>query len=278
MPLVPVHFEYLTGLRRTALANARLTGSWDAPGPPCRSMVDHGDGSVHRRRRLSGPPHHRAVRRRLHRSHVPMERDRRHAGQANVSGIPTEVSRADATDRTRSFTLARNGQSERYYLTHCRRLGANKLFTGGAAAPAIRFAVWAPNAKNVELVRSKLSGDNNSLGGYIWDDNRGVSATIPMHDEGDGVWSTNTADSPDLAQFGPWGHTLYMFRITKDNGKVAYRGDLYSRCQVGSGGVDPAKDPKWSGRRQDLDGPEGCSVVISGGRHTGASSDGGKNC
>lgn len=262
MPLVPVHFEYLTGLRRTALANARLTGSWDAQGRPAdqwsttameaftaedgcpafRTTVQFDEGSIGRTFQWS----------------VIVDTP----GQANVSGIPTEVSRADATDRTRSFTLARNGQSERYYLTHCRRLGANKLFTGGAVAPAIRFAVWAPNAKNVELVRSKLSGDNNSLGGYIWDDNRGVSTTIPMHGEGDGVWSTNTADSRDLAQFGPWDHTLYMFRIAKDNGKVAYRDDLYSRCQIGSGGVDPAKDPKWSGRRQDLDGPKGCSVVI----------------
>ncbi|MGB8527195.1 MAG: hypothetical protein WCD75_10210, partial [Rhodoplanes sp.] len=32
MPLVPVHFEYRTGLRHIDLRNARLTGSWDGNG------------------------------------------------------------------------------------------------------------------------------------------------------------------------------------------------------------------------------------------------------
>ena len=150
-------------------------------------------------------------------------------------------------------------QTERYYLTHCRRLGANKLFVRGRDAPAVRFAVWAPNARNVELVRSRLAGENNSEGGYIWDDGRGVSAVIPMHRDQDGVWSTDLADSPDLVDFRPCDHTLYMFRITKDDGSIAYRTDLYSRCQIGSGDVDPAH-AGWSGRRQDLDGTKSCAL------------------
>ncbi|MGZ8395407.1 MAG: hypothetical protein ACXW3X_01915 [Rhodoplanes sp.] len=32
MPLVPVHFEYLTGLRHIDVRNAHLTGSWDGEG------------------------------------------------------------------------------------------------------------------------------------------------------------------------------------------------------------------------------------------------------
>ena len=182
--------------------------------------------------------------------------------QQNLWGIPTEVNDANSTDRYRVFTLARANQTERYYLTHCRRLGANKLFVPDRDAAAVRFAVWAPNAQTVELVRSQLTGENNSEGGYISDDGRGVSAVIPMHREQDGVWSTDLADSPDLTDFRANDHTLYMFRITKDDGSVAYRTDLYSRCQIGSGGVDPSHDVGWSRRRQDLDGTKSCSVII----------------
>ena len=32
MPLIPVHFEYRTGLRHIDLRNPRLTGSWDGAG------------------------------------------------------------------------------------------------------------------------------------------------------------------------------------------------------------------------------------------------------
>jgi 1,4-alpha-glucan branching enzyme len=262
MPLVPVHFEYLTGLRHIDVRNAHLTGSWDGEGraaeqwsttpmqafmgedgcPAFRATVLLDDGQIGGTFRWS----------------VIVDTPT----QASVSGIPTEVNDNAATDRHRVFTLARADQTERYYLTHCRRLGANKLFVPGAAAPAVRFAVWAPNAKNVELVRSRLSGENNDKGGYIYDDGRGVTAAIPMHRDAEGVWSTELADSPDLADFKPCDHTLYMFRVTKDDGSTAYRTDLYSRCQIGSGRVDPARDPGWSGRRQDLDGTKSCSVVV----------------
>jgi 1,4-alpha-glucan branching enzyme len=116
--------------------------------------------------------------------------------------------------------------------------------------------VWAPNARNVELVRGETAG------GYIYNDGRGVTATIPMQRGEDGIWSTSLADARELARFGPFDHTPYMFRITKDDGSVAYRTDLYSRCQIGSGGVNPEVDPSWSGRRQDLDGSKSCSVVV----------------
>ena len=81
--------------------------------------------------------------------------------------------------------------------------------------------------------------------------------------EGD-IWSTDVRDAPALANFAGFDHTPYMFRITKDNGAVAYRTDLYSRCQSGSGRVNPegGSAEAWSGRRQDLDGIKGCSVVI----------------
>ena len=85
---------------------------------------------------------------------------------------------------------ATHGQTERYYFTHCRRLGANKLFVNRRRTPAIRFAVWAPNARNVELVRGETTG------GYIYNDGRGGTATIPMQRGEDGIWSTSLGDTP----------------------------------------------------------------------------------
>ena len=261
MPLIPVYFEYRTGLRHIDLRNARLTGSWDGNGqsseqwstvPMQAFTADDGCPAFRATAMLDDSQIGRGFR-----WSVIVDT----AAQANVSGIPTEVNDAASTDRHRVFTLARADQTERYYLTHCRRLGANKLFVPGRDAPAVRFAVWVPNAQKVELVRSRLAGENNSEGGYIWNDGRGVSAVIPMRPEQDGVWSADLADSPDLVDFRPCDHTLYMFRITKDDGTVAYRTDLYSRCQIGSGAVDPA-EAGWSGRRQDLDGTKSCSVIV----------------
>lgn len=268
MPLIPVHFEYRTGLRHIDLRNPRLVGSWDGGGrlseqwstapmeiftaddgcPAFRATAMLDDSQIGRGFRWS----------------VIIDTP----AQASVSGIPTELSDANAMDRHRAFVLAQADQIERYYLTHCRRLGANKLSVPGGTA--IRFAVWAPNARNVDVVRSELSGQNNTSGGYIRDDGRGVTAEIPMHRDRDGVWSTEVADSSILTDFATCDHTLYMFRITKDDGSIAYRTDLFSRCQIGSGGIDPAHRPDWDGNRQSLDGTKSCSVIVDPERVTAA--------
>jgi 1,4-alpha-glucan branching enzyme len=59
--------------------------------------------------------------------------------QPNVWGVPHEVNVPSSTERYRTFTLRGAGQTERYYLTHCRRLGANKLLVNRRRTPAIRF-------------------------------------------------------------------------------------------------------------------------------------------
>ena len=51
---------------------------------------------------------------------------------------------------------------------------------------------------------------------------------------GDGVWVTDEND-PRLADFAEFDHKPYMFRVTKDNGRVVYRADLYSRCRSAAG-------------------------------------------
>ena len=105
--------------------------------------------------------------------------------------------------------------------------------------------------------------DTTLRGGYVGNDGGGVSATIPMRRGDDGIWSTDLADAPELANFAAFDHTPYMFRITKDDGSVAYRTDLYSRCQIGSGEIDPAtSNTSWSGLCRDLDGSKSCSVVV----------------
>jgi len=257
MALIPVTFEYRTGLRGASFLGARLTGSWNATG---FASAQWSSTPMQAFAADDGCPAFRATVQ-LDDSQIG---DRFEWGVSlstrdnpDVWGIPTEVDDPASTQRNRSFMLSGAGQTQHYYLTHCRRLGANKLFGDPQAEPGVRFAVWAPNARNVELVRGEAAG------GYIWNDGRGITATIPMHRGEDGIWATDLADSAALADFSAFDHTPYMFRITKDNGQVAYRTDLYSRCQLGSGRVNPENNPQgWSGRRQDLDGTKSCSVVI----------------
>ncbi len=272
MALIPIHFEYLTGLRRPFLVSARLTGSWNAQGVASEQWTAT---TMQPFTAEDGCPAFRAT----------VQLDDSQIGQTfrwgvsvgtperpDVWGIASEINDAVSSERNRTCTLRAADQTERYYFTHCRRLGANKLIMNGQTA--IRFAVWAPNALNVELVRGSVSGDlsegrpgvfidNTLRGGYIGNDGGGVSATIPMRRGDDGIWSTDLADAPELADFAAFDHTPYMFRITKDDGSVAYRTDLYSRCQIGSGGTDPAAaNANWSGLCRDLDGSKSCSVVV----------------
>jgi 1,4-alpha-glucan branching enzyme len=181
------------------------------------------------------------------------------AEHADSWGIISEVNSDTTTERFRSFVLCPGGQTETYYLTTCRRLGANKLIRAGQP-DAIRFACWAPNAQNVELA---IGTDST---GYIWNDGRGVVEQYPMYRSADGVWETSVDDAPALAAYKEFDHTPYMYRITREGGSVRFRSDLYSRCQIGSGGKNPEAprpgEVPWDGTRTDLDGSKSCSVVI----------------
>jgi 1,4-alpha-glucan branching enzyme len=259
MALIPVNFEYRTGLRRPFLVSARLSGSWNAQGlaaeqwstvpmqpfiaedgcPAFRATVQLDDAQLGRTFRwgvaVSTPE------------------------QPDVWGIPSEVNEAAVTERYRSFTFRAANQTERYWFAHCRRLGANKLATNGGPE-AVRFACWAPNARGVEAVQGEREG------GYIWNDGRGVVDVFPMRRGDDDVWTTDSTTSPALADFTRFRHQPYMFRVTKEGGSVAYRTDPYSRCQIGSGGKNPDAprpgEAPWDGTRDDLDGSKSCSVVI----------------
>src|SRR5262249_15305293 len=154
-------------------------------------------------------------------------------------GIPTEVNLADSGERTRAFTLKAGGQREDFYLTYLRCLGANKQNSAQAGGePGIRFAVWAPNARAVELVFANLAH------GYVADDRTGAinaPGEFPMSkDAASGIWSIDSSTHPALGTFASRDHrAFYMFQITRDDGSRVLRTDLYSRCQVGRGEVDP---------------------------------------
>jgi len=266
MALVPVHFEYRTGLRldggrRPVFRNVRLSGSWDGAGryadqwstsPMADFTAD--DGCVSYRATVELDDSQTGW---LFRWGVLADSPQRQ----NVWVIPTEVRDSHSSARYLLFNLREAGQTEQYYLTHMRRLGANKVYADGAAEPAIRFACWAPNARSVEVA----IGDPDS--GYIFNDGRGiVEGPYPMHRDPDGVWSTDSGRTPQLARFADWDHRPYMFRVTKDDGQVAFRTDIFSRCQIGRGNKNPdnpaSDEPPWDGTRADVDGTKGCSVVV----------------
>ena len=264
MAQLGVRLEWLTGLRRPIFRNVRLMGSWDGDG---RYSHQWRTAAMEEFTAPDGCPAWRAD--------VLLDDAQRgwtfHWGvvvdapqQSNLWGIPTETADPNARAQHCSFALSDHGQVERYWLTHCRRLGANKLWREGAEKPALCFSVWAPNAQQVEA----LIGE--PVSGYIWSDGRGVKHAFKLAKGDDGIWSSDPTD-PALADFSGWDHQLYMFRIRKDDHtdehrSIAYRTDLYSRCQVGSGRRKPEDpregEPPWNGTRQDLDGTKGCSVVI----------------
>ena len=251
-----VEFVYVTGIRSDIFRNVRLAGSWNQDGFPIatwttRPMVAfrYDDGCPAFRCVLSFPAGATG-------SEFTWGVMLDAPGRPDSWGITQEIEESGRHEL--SFTLGPGSGRQVYHLTHCRRLGANKYETADAN-PAIRFAVWAPNAQLVEVVQGNLAS------GYIADDGSGtVGAPHPMFRDGEGIWRTDPAKSPETADFSRWDHVPYMFRVTKDDGSVAFRTDLHARCQLGRGATDPAQPvgQPFSGNRQDLDGTISCSVVI----------------
>jgi 1,4-alpha-glucan branching enzyme len=250
-----VRFTYLTGLPTRRFANARLRGSWDEQGRPSATWSERPmppitaeDGCPGFEATVVFPAS--AVGTRLEwevigdgpwgagRSLVAMEED------------------DPASRRTvRSFVLRETGQRERYHLVLARRLGANALHRAGQP-PVLRFALWAPNARMVEVV----FGDGEN--GYVADDGTGVvsAPAARLVRDGDGIWETSADDSA-LADYARDEFTPYLFRVTRDDGSVSYRTDLYSRWQVGQGSFDP-QGRVYGGTIAGLDGAVSCSAVV----------------
>ena len=258
MNTVAVQFFYHTGITQDLFSNVRLCGSWDQTGMPSSAWTTT---PMQQRTGIDGCPIY-SVTVKFPDGQVGAELS---WGVVADSGfgrdlwaIPTENSEPDSTARHRTFTLVSDRGEQHYWLSTSRLLGANPRWTPDGAQP-IQFAVWAPAAQAVSVV----FGDPAS--GYIGDDGSGiVGEPIALHPGGDGLWESDLGD-PRLSSFLGFDHRPYMFRIVKDDGRVAYRTDLYSRCQIGRGTVNPAKlaqGQAFSGRRQDLDGSVSCSVAV----------------
>lgn len=276
-----VNFVYYTGIVRELFSNAVLVGSWDSAG---RHSEQWSETKMAKFRGPDGCQAYTAT--------VAIEGEDPHqlfywgvkldgpAGK-QVWAIVTEEGDPLSDSRRRSFTLQDVEPKEQmYYLNHSRRFGAQKHGSG------IRFSVWAPNAKKVEVCMGNLwrkgkdpqreslidpaktpvlqPADRYSIcGGYIADgSNAGMHRSwgpFEMERNGGGIWTTRP-DDPGLADFRKFDHAPYMYRVTKDDGQVTYRTDLFSRCQIGYGTDRP--NGAYTGSTRGLDGTVSCSVVV----------------
>ncbi|GAB3902774.1 hypothetical protein GCM10028803_30030 [Larkinella knui] len=252
-----VTFLYLTGIKSPLFSNARLRGSWDETGhfseqwtetPMQAITADDGCPAF----QLSIP------------FQTPAPDVKFHWGVLldgpngpNLWGIPTEVPNALSVERFRSFQIEADSpnQTERYYLTFSRRLGANKVYSEPDADPGLQFSVWAPNAQAVQVVFGLP--DN----GYITNAGVGIDPTRPpillAQSAGDGIWQSEI-----LADFKSYERLPYLYQLVNAQGETVYRTDIFSRSQIGCGAINPEKDPTWPGTIETLDGAISCSLII----------------
>src|SRR4051794_17849426 len=177
MPQLPVRFVFHGGLCRRLFQNVRLVGSWDDHGRfsnqwSTSPMVESPDET--------GCPAFQAT--------VSLDEAQKgfvfHWGViADSPGTPnrwvivTEIPDANSGERHRSFTLTASNQVEEYWFATGRRFGAQKFFTAAGAEPGIRFCVWAPNARKVEVVFAKFAAATPA-NGYIADDGDGIDLAV----------------------------------------------------------------------------------------------------
>lgn len=254
MAMQPVEFQFITGLKRAIFRNSRLRGSWDGNG---RYSDDWTESPMQEEVGEDGCP--------IFKASISLDlADQDKTFQwgvvldgpqgSNFWGIPTEVPDVTSVERHRLFRLIGGGapQVERYYFTYGRRLGANKHFAAGSATPGLRFAVWAPNARSVEVVFG------NPAHGYIANDGTGIDPTQPvvaLARVPDGIWEGGPPGDFDTVKSLP-----YMYRIVNAQGQTVYRTDIVSRSQIGKGAINPVK-AIWPGTVDTLDGTVSCSVV-----------------
>jgi len=261
-----VQFIYHTGLARSIFKNPRLVGSWDGNG---RSAVKWSEAPMTAGKGDEGCDVFTAS----------IEFDDSQIGQtfrwgvildgpggANQWGIATEIKDASSADRYRDFTLRGGVQQQHYWFTQSRRLGSQKWFPAGADRSALRFAVWAPNAQQVDVVFAKFDPAGGSASGYIADDGTGIDAsigqngTVPLQRGSDDIW-TSDPGSELLKDWNAFFERPYMYRIKSEQGRIQYRTDLYSRSQIGRGDQNPHGGP-FHGTYKDLDGVASCSMVV----------------
>ena len=159
MALLPVNFEYLTGLRQPFLVNARLTGNWDAQG---RRSEQWTEVPMTAFTAEDGCPAFRAT---VNLDDSQIGQDFRWGVSVdtpqvpNVWGIPTEVNDTASAERYRTFTLRGAGQTETVLPDPLPAAGRQQAVR---EPPAERRRSASrsgrPNARNVELVRGETGG------------------------------------------------------------------------------------------------------------------------
>ncbi|MBF0151890.1 MAG: alpha amylase C-terminal domain-containing protein [Magnetococcales bacterium] len=276
-----VTFIYLPGVYGDAFphSSATLEGGWNGQGfhsedwsvTPMEKIAtpDGGRGYqavVHLDDSQKGQIFHWGVR--LH-----------HADTGDASwAIVTEVNDTLSTAQECRFLFDGTPSTQRYFLTIHRHLGANKRLLDNGQWGAV-FRTWAPNARQVDLVFGCYWDANDSKripaepgtsldrkrigGGYIADDGNGIHpqlGTIAMKRDVFGIWET-PADDDRLKSLSLLEHRFYMFRVTRDDGSVLMRSDIYSRCQSGSGNHDP-QGSHYAGLLSELEGRVSCSVTV----------------
>lgn len=261
MIMQTVKFQYITGIKRAIFRNGRLRGSWDGSG---RYSDEWTESPMQEKIGTDGCP--------IFTSSILLDSSEQMKtfkwgvvldGPQGVNfwGVPAEIPDINSADRYLRFQLNTGGgsapQVERCFFTYCRHLGANKFYTEGKAVPGLRFSVWAPNARGVEVVFGKAST------GYITSDGSGIDPRLPIIKLSptaghvwDGIWQ-----SEGLEDFETFKGLPYMYRIVNAQGQVVYRSDIFSRGQIGKGAINPEK-ASWPGTVDTLDGTVSCSLVI----------------
>jgi 1,4-alpha-glucan branching enzyme len=88
-------------------------------------------------------------------------------GSPNSWVVVTEVPDPSFSQTTRGLVLTAAGGQQEYWFVTGRRFGAQKYTSPDAAKPGIHFAVWAPNAQNVEVVFAPFRPAPGTPTGYI---------------------------------------------------------------------------------------------------------------
>jgi len=274
-----VEVEYRTGVRRRIAAGARLVGSWDTAGRPSQTwtstlmtVATGPDGCVVFRASVTLDARTFTT----FRWGIWLVRE----DGSQFWGIPGEVADPASTDQVRTLTLGPDAPTHihvAFTLSSHHFLGAvadaakgpdaaeeavasEEAGTSAEAGAEISdeeeserilFRVWAPHARAVEVV----FGDDS---GYIAEDGAGEDTTLarlPMRSGPGGVWEAS-ADG-----FADWTGRRYLYRVTREDGSVAWRTDMYSRQQSGAGDINP-RGAHYDGTAADLDGTVSCSVVV----------------
>ena len=141
MARLRVRSEWLTGLKQPIFRNVRLVGSWDRHG----RYAD--EKRIFVMKKFTAPDGCPAWR-------TDVRLDDAQRGWTFRWGVIVDTQHQTAawgipnsSAQHRSFELREDGQVERYYLTQCRRLGANKLWREGTKKPALTSYVRAKSRR-----------------------------------------------------------------------------------------------------------------------------------